>query len=205
MNAGDTRIVTEASGTALPRGPFAKGRLRRSCIGVQRARDVSHEGAAIKVVPRFEEFFEQEHSRLFAALTAVTGDRQEAEEIMQDAFLKMWERWERLAHIEDLRGYLYRTAMNTFRSRYRRTKLALRKTTGAFEPEDAYAAVDARQTLMQALRTLTPHQRAAIVLTSLLGFSSEEAGEMLGTSAASVRTLSTRARAQIRDIAEVEE
>jgi RNA polymerase sigma-70 factor, ECF subfamily len=171
---------------------------------VQRARGVRGEGTAVKVVPLFEDFFEQEHARLFAALSAITGDRQEAEEIMQDAFLKMWERWERLVDIEDLRGYLFRTAMNTFRSRYRRAKLAMRKTSGAFEPEDAYAAVDARETLMQALRTLTPHQRAAVVLTSLLGFSSEEAGEMLGTSAASVRTLATRARAHIKDIAEMD-
>jgi DNA-directed RNA polymerase specialized sigma24 family protein len=41
---------------------------------------------------RFEEFFGAEHARLFGALCFVTGDRHEAEEIMQDAFLRMWER-----------------------------------------------------------------------------------------------------------------
>ena len=46
---------------------------------------------------RFEDFFGSEHARLFGALCLVTGDRHEAEEIMQDAFLRLWERWEQVA------------------------------------------------------------------------------------------------------------
>src|SRR5215203_4444518 len=76
----------------------------------------------------FEEFFGSEHERLFGTLCLVTGDRHEAEEIMQDAFLRLWERWDRLAALDDLTGYLYRTAMNVFRNRYRRASLALRRT-----------------------------------------------------------------------------
>jgi DNA-directed RNA polymerase specialized sigma24 family protein len=44
--------------------------------------------------PTFEEFFGTEHARLFGALCFITGDRDEAEEIMQDAFLRLWERWD---------------------------------------------------------------------------------------------------------------
>jgi RNA polymerase sigma-70 factor, ECF subfamily len=40
------------------------------------------------------------------------GNRAEAEELAQDAFLKVWERWDRVADIEEPVGYLYRTAMN---------------------------------------------------------------------------------------------
>ena len=46
---------------------------------------------------RFEVFFGSEHARLFGALCLVTGDRHEAEEIMQDAFLRLWERWDQVA------------------------------------------------------------------------------------------------------------
>jgi DNA-directed RNA polymerase specialized sigma24 family protein len=42
---------------------------------------------------RFDEFFEVEHERLFKALYFVTGNRHDAEELIQDAFLKLWERW----------------------------------------------------------------------------------------------------------------
>ena len=44
---------------------------------------------------RFDEFFEEEHERLFKALYFVTGNRHDAEELMQDAFLRLWERWDR--------------------------------------------------------------------------------------------------------------
>ena len=49
----------------------------------------------------FGEFFEEHHRRLFSALCAATANRQEAEEVMQEAFLKLWERWDRVSGLED--------------------------------------------------------------------------------------------------------
>jgi DNA-directed RNA polymerase specialized sigma24 family protein len=66
---------------------------------------------------RFDTFFHEEHERLFKALYFVTGDRHDAEELMQDAFLRLWERWEEIDRIEDLTAYLYRVALNGFRMR----------------------------------------------------------------------------------------
>jgi RNA polymerase sigma-70 factor (ECF subfamily) len=148
---------------------------------------------------RFEEFFGAEHARLFGSLCLVTGDRHEAEEIMQDAFLRLWERWDRISEVEDLSGYLYRTAMNVFRNRYRRAALALRRTTSLAPSEDTFATVDDRDVVGRALQELTPDQRAAVVLTAYVGLTSEEAGTALGIRASTVRTLATRARAAIRE------
>src|SRR3954452_19868598 len=92
---------------------------------------------------RFEDFFDAEHARLFGALCFVTGDRHEAEEIMQDAFLRMWERWES-GRFDDPAAYLFRTAMNVFRNRYRRSVLGLRKTLSIVPSEDAFQNVDDR-------------------------------------------------------------
>src|SRR6266536_405720 len=78
----------------------------------------------------FEDFFEAEYNTLFRRMWLVCGDRNEAEEIVQDSFLRIWERWDRLRDIEDPTGYLYRTAMNVFRSRYRRGLLAVRRVVG---------------------------------------------------------------------------
>ena len=66
-------------------------------------------------------------------------------------------------------------------------------------PDDAFAAIEDRDVVVRALRELIPQQRAAIVLTSLLGYSSEEAGQMLGIKASTVRALSTRARTTMRE------
>lgn len=110
----------------------------------------------------------------------VSGNRQEAEEISQDAFLRVWERCDRVSTLEDPVGFLFRTAMNVFRDRARRASLAARKTLRLAERTDDLAAVEDRNELVRAMRLLTSHQRAALVLTGYLGYTSEEAAEILG-------------------------
>ena len=83
-----------------------------------------------EATPSFEAFYENTHARLYTALCLVTGSRHEAEEVMQDAFVRVWERWDRVGRLEEPTGYLYRAAMNLVRSRYRRASLALRRTVG---------------------------------------------------------------------------
>ncbi|HLA93323.1 MAG TPA: sigma factor, partial [Actinomycetota bacterium] len=85
----------------------------------------------------FEEFFELEHARLFGALSVMTGDRFEAEEVMQDAFLKLWERWDRVSAMDQPVGFLYRTAMNLYRKRLRRAGVAMRKAVNLARQDDA--------------------------------------------------------------------
>jgi RNA polymerase sigma factor (sigma-70 family) len=146
----------------------------------------------------FEHLFFAEHERLFRALYLITGNSQESEELMQDAFLKVWERWDRVQHLENPAGYLCRTAINGARSRYRQ---ALRTARNALTPglsEDPFAAADLRDGLVRALRTITPRQRAALVLTELMDLPSEEAARALGVTAGTVRSLASQARAALR-------
>ena len=51
----------------------------------------------------FESFYRSEHARLFRGLYLLSGRRHDAEELMQEAFLRLWERWDRLRHHPDLR------------------------------------------------------------------------------------------------------
>ena len=146
----------------------------------------------------FEMFFEQTRQRLFGGLCLVTGNRHEAEEIMQDAYLKVWERWERVGGMDDPTGFLFRTAMNGFRSRYRRASLAIRRRVTLAPSADDLAAVEDRDEVVRILRPLSPAERASIVLTTMFGYSSEEAGRLLGVKAATVRAHATRARAGAR-------
>jgi RNA polymerase sigma factor (sigma-70 family) len=148
--------------------------------------------------PDFEGFFKEHHIQLFRALWLVTRNRYEAEEVMQDAFLRMWERWDRVGSLSDPVGYLYRTAMNVFRSRVRRAKAAIRLAVGYLPADDEVARVEEREDIVRALAPLTPRQRAAVVLTDLLGLSSEEAAQVLRIKASTVRVLVARARAALR-------
>ena len=124
---------------------------------------------------------------------------------MQDAFLKVWERWDRVGTMDDPVGYLYRTAMNLFRKRYRRAALAVRRSIGLMPSGDDFADADDRETVRRVLATLPPRQRAALVLTEMLGFSSAEAGRALGVRASTVRSLSHQGRESFREAMEVDD
>jgi RNA polymerase sigma-70 factor (ECF subfamily) len=150
----------------------------------------------------FEEFFHSERSRLFGALSVMAGNRFEAEEIMQDAFLKLWERWDRVSAMDDPVGFLYRTAMNLYRKRLRRAAIAMRRAANLLPQDDALAVIEARDQAARLLRPLTAREREALVLTAYLGYSSEEAGRFLGIKANTVRVLATRARASLKQTME---
>jgi RNA polymerase sigma factor (sigma-70 family) len=145
----------------------------------------------------FDDFFANESEDLFRRLWLVTRNRAEAEEVMQDAFLSLYERWDRMAAVDDPKGYLYRTAFNAWNKRSRRAARALRATLAPSRGDDVEAA-EARTVIGDALARLSPRQRAAIVLTELLGFSSEDAGSILGIRAVTARVLTSQGRAAMR-------
>ena len=146
----------------------------------------------------FDTFFQEEHERLFKALYFVTGNHDDAEELMQDAFLKLWERWDRIATIEDPTGYLFRIALNGFRMRRRHAATAIRKFSPLPEERDAFLDADMRADVRQLLLELTPRQRAALVLVDLLGYPSEQAARLLRVRPSTVRALATQGRLALR-------
>ena len=145
----------------------------------------------------FESFFRDEHEGLFRALWLITRDRQEAEEVMQDAFLQLWARWDRVQRHPDPVAYLYRTAMNLWRSRLRRAVVAARKLVHTERHADEMTDVEERDVVVRALAGLPARQRAAIVLMDVLDLSSVRAGEVLGIRPVTVRVLAARARATL--------
>ena len=161
--------------------------------------ELGEKAAVAEEAPSFEEFYDATFRRLFTALCLVTGNRHEAEEIAQDAFVRVFERWDRVGTLEDPTGYVFRVSINVFRNRFRRASLGVRRGLSLAPAEtDDLAAVEARDELVRLLRPLNPQQRAAVLLTSILDYSADEAGRMLGIKASSVRSLTTRARAQMK-------
>jgi RNA polymerase sigma-70 factor (ECF subfamily) len=152
----------------------------------------------------FDELFEIEHRALFRALYLITGDVQDAEELMQDAFLKVWERWDRVSRMENPGGYLARVAINGARSRIRRLKVAAKRAIAPVEAEDPFAAADLHDELVRALARLSQRQRMALVLTDLMELSADEAATILNVKAPTVRSLASQARLALRTELEVD-
>jgi len=148
----------------------------------------------------FEAFFEAEHRRLFQSLVLITGDRQEADDVAQEAMVQILERWDRVARMEEPRAYLYRTALNLNRNRHRGAILRQRRAIEAGEVvPDAADEVADRLDVRRALAALTIEQRIAVVLVDFLGFDSADAGRVLGTDADAVRARVHRGRVALRE------
>jgi DNA-directed RNA polymerase specialized sigma24 family protein len=108
--------------------------------------------------PSFEPFFDDEKERLLRILCVITGSRAEAEDLAQEAFTRVFERWETIGGMQDPAGYLHRTAINLFRSQYRRARLALKRAVGMSPEQDVFKAVEDRDAVSHAMVSLTPRQ-----------------------------------------------
>jgi RNA polymerase sigma factor (sigma-70 family) len=146
----------------------------------------------------FSTFFAEEHRGLFKALYFVTGNRADAAELMQDAFLKLWERWDTLDRIEDPTAYLFRVALNGSRMRARAARRAGLRLIAAERDRDPFDEIELRQDVRQLLLNLAPRQRAALLLLDMFGYGSEEAARIMGIRPSTVRALATQGRAVLR-------
>lgn len=147
---------------------------------------------------RFDEFVGEEHERLYKALYFVTGSREDAEDIAQDAFLKLWERWGSIDEIDDPTGYLFRVALNGFRMRRRRAAMAVRRHVPGPEMRDGFVEAEMRADVRAMLLSLSPRQRAALLLVDLLGYGSEQAARILRVRPSTVRNLASQGRRALK-------
>jgi RNA polymerase sigma factor (sigma-70 family) len=145
----------------------------------------------------FAGFFAEHFAPVLRAMYLVTGDRFEAEELAQVAFVKVYERWDRVARMDNPVGYVYRAAVNAHRKRLRRLATAARRTLSLL-PVDEISGSDERDEIRRMLARLSDSQREALVLIEWLGFSDAEAGAVLGISAGAVRVRLSRAKAALR-------
>ena len=129
----------------------------------------------------------------------LTGNRAAAEDLAQEAFVKICGRFAHLREPERLGGYLFRTITNLARSRARRAQLhdrvvARQAPTTSTEPVD----IDRREELWRALMKLPIRQRAAIFLRYYQDMSETQAADVLGCSPSAVKSLVAHAMQKLR-------
>jgi RNA polymerase sigma-70 factor (ECF subfamily) len=147
---------------------------------------------------RFDTFVQEEHERVYKALYFVTGSREDAEDLAQEAFMKLWERRDTINEIEDPTGYLFRVALNGFRMRRRRAAMAIRRHAPLPETRDEFVEAEMRADVRRLLLGLTPRQRAALLLVDLLGYRSEQAARILRVRPSTVRNLASQGRRALK-------
>lgn len=151
------------------------------------------------VEPGLEAFIGQEQARLLAVLVLRLGDRAEAEDVAQEALLRLVRRWDQVRGYDSPAGWLHRIAMNLAASRWRRARSAVRMRSRI---GTSVVHVDADGAEIQALRTelsaLPGRQRDALLLRHVAGLSPAEVAGVMDASPQAIRNLTHRAAATLR-------
>jgi len=146
------------------------------------------------------QFLMTEYPRIVAGLALATGNRAVAEDAVQEALARAWERSERGQRIESLGAWVTVVATNLTRSAFRRrmaerrARARLRGSSGGATSAGSLIDAEERADVERALATLSRRQREAVVLRYYLDLSVVEVAAALGVSEGTAKTTLFRAR-----------
>ena len=144
----------------------------------------------------WEELVTQNENRLYRAALAILGCQQEAEDAVQDAFLRYLEKAP--ADLENPSAWLMRVLVNGCKSRLR---LAWRRVGPL--PDTLPAPGPEERQELEELFSLPPEDRAVIHLHYYEGYSTNEIAQLLGCRPGTVRSRLSRARERLRKLLEL--
>jgi RNA polymerase sigma-70 factor (ECF subfamily) len=147
------------------------------------------------VDPDWEQIYVSRYPRLVALVAMVTGSLPDAEEAVQEAFVRALGRSGR--GVDDPEAWLYRVAVNHVRSRWRRLAVA-RRHAAQDEPATTAADLDDRLELMAALQRLPRAQREALALHYVADLSVADIARRLDVPAGTVKARLSRGREALR-------
>ena len=145
---------------------------------------------------RLEALIQIHQNTLYRAALAILGDAHEAEDAVQDAFLRCLEKGAEFESPAHEKAWLLRVTVNGCKSRlrspWRRRTAPLLDSYPASGPEE--------QSLMEAIGALPARDRAVLHLYYYEGYQTAEIAEMTGWREGTVRSRLTRARAKLGDL-----
>ena len=144
-------------------------------------------------------------SLLFRVAHSVLRSRTEAEDVVQDVFIRVLEHSHKLADVRDMRVWLVRIAWNLALDRKRRIRPA-QFDAGFVESlaactvatDEALAEAGHMQAVLLEIDRLPKHERAALLLSAMDELQTAQIAEVLGKSESAVRALLFRARTRLR-------
>ncbi|KUH39217.1 MULTISPECIES: SigE family RNA polymerase sigma factor [Streptomyces] len=150
----------------------------------------------------FTAYVQERRASLYATAYHLTGDRHEAEDLLQSALFSTYRAWDRISDKAAVGGYLRRTMTNLHISAWRRRKLneypteELPETVG---DSDAMRGTELRAVLWQALARLPELQRTMLVLRYYEGRTDPEIAEILDISVGTVKSSIWRSLRRLRE------
>lgn len=148
----------------------------------------------------FDAFVQSRGTALLRYGVLLFENRRDAEDALQDALARTWQRWDRLAEASP-DAYVRRCLLNAARDASRRTKVRIAAVPRLFvrPPVADTDPVDERHGLLAVLRTLPPRQRAVVLLRYWLDVPEADVAAELGCSVGTVKSQASRGLAALRE------
>lgn len=153
----------------------------------------------------FKQRFMPYWRHLFWTAWRLTGNTQDAEDLVQEAFLKLWTKRETLGNIDNDKAYLTTLVTNMFRDRQRRKHLSITdspsETLTVADEDNLMTQIEARDESEQVgilIDQLPKQQQLILKLHAVNNLSANEIEEETGLSATNIRSLLSRARKNIK-------
>jgi RNA polymerase sigma-70 factor (sigma-E family) len=200
--ARGTGRTTIAQGTQRHRAPFMTAIEGGAAGGTATAYREATQERPSRAESDFTAYVAERRASLYATAYHLTGDRHEAEDLLQSALFSTYRAWDRISDKAAVGGYLRRTMTNLHISAWRRRKLneypteELPETPGE---SDAMSGTELRTVLWQALAKLPETQRTMLVLRYYEGRTDPEIADTLGISVGTVKSSIWRSLRRLRD------
>jgi RNA polymerase sigma-70 factor (ECF subfamily) len=152
----------------------------------------------------FGELVQRHRDRMWAVAMRTLGDQEEAADALQDAFLSAYRAAGRFRGDAAVTTWLHRIVVNACldvmrRSRARPTSPLDEASATLADPDDPIGRAELGRDVVAALVRISPDQRTAIVLVDVEGYSVDEAAELLGVPAGTVKSRCHRGRVQLAE------
>ena len=148
------------------------------------------------------EIYEASYRRLVAQAYAVTGDRVEAEDAVQEAFARAVAAGDRFRRVDNPEAWLRTVALNVLRRRWRRASLFRSLTPRLATPADVPGISEDHVAVVEGLRSLPFQQRETLALFYLGDLSVQEIAATLGVADGTVKSRLTRGRTALAAVME---
>lgn len=147
------------------------------------------------------------HKAMYRMAYAATRSQEDAADIVQDTFVKLWQHRDTLSSVDNPQAYcitaLRHQCVTYLRTRRDTTSL---DTAGALDPARMHSTAeplehrDTLELLSRIIDTLPERQRQIISLSTFSGFSNEEIAEATGLTDVNVRAILSRTRRRIKEL-----
>ncbi len=153
----------------------------------------SRSNSSDPLVEGFRAVYEAEVARLVRLAHLITGSNAAAEDLVHDAFLAAFDRWD---SIDDPHGYMYRAVVNRSRSFLRRRRYELTR-----RPESSGVALPPEiDEMWTALARISPRRRTALVLRYYADLPIDEIADLMNARPGTVRSLIHRGHESLRKV-----